>query len=85
MSVDVAYVDGGIGVPRDSSSSSSGAVDEAGRVNFVHFETDDADGQRGAQDPITLLFRCVYFIPLLVAKNIAVLISAWMAEQARSL
>ncbi|KAF9516724.1 hypothetical protein BS47DRAFT_1327253 [Hydnum rufescens UP504] len=54
-SIDVAYVDGGIAGSRDSSSSSW--VDDVGRVNFVHFETDDADGQYGAQDPITLLFR----------------------------
>ena len=64
MSIDVAYVDGGIGVSRDSSST-SGGTDEPGRVNFVHFETDDADGQRGAQEPITLLFRCGRVIPLL--------------------
>jgi len=54
-SIDVAYVDGGIGGSRGSSSGSW--VDEVGRVNFVHFETDDADGQYGTQDPITLLFR----------------------------
>jgi len=57
VSIDVAYVDGGIGVSSDSSSSSSGVNDQAGRVNFVHFETDDADGRRGTHDPITLLFR----------------------------
>lgn len=48
VSIEVAYVDG---------SNSSNSADNAGAVDFVHFETEGASGNGTV--PITLLYRYV--------------------------